>query len=86
MQRCRLARESTCHTSTDRHVSSMDAPARLPAHDPMISSPGPVAPRIRTLQIGQHARTNPDRTIFQYHADCHDGRMRRRPSGGSRSG
>ena len=53
----------------------MHDPARLPAHDPVISSPGPVTPRIRTLQIGQHGRTYPDRTIFRYRADCHDGWM-----------
>jgi hypothetical protein len=56
----------------------MHAPARLPAHDPGDQLTWASGPRIRTLQIGQRARTNPDRTIFQYHADCHDGRMRRR--------
>jgi hypothetical protein len=83
--RCSAAgwpREPTCHTSTDRHVSSVHDPARLPAHDPVITWTS--GPRIRTLQIGQRGRTNPDRTIFRYHADCHRGRMGRRSLGGYR--
>ena len=54
-------REPTCHASTDHHLSSMHDPARrLPAHDPVISSPGPAAPRIapsRSASAGERTRT-----------------------------
>jgi ribosomal protein S18 acetylase RimI-like enzyme len=64
MQRCRWPREPTCHTSTDRHASSMHDPARLPAHDPVISSPGQWPPgSAPSRSAGAAERTRTERSF-----------------------